>query len=141
MADNVTSPLTGGNTVLIAADDVAGTKYQRVKQCFGVDGQATDVSATDPMPITVAQPTTLTVNQQTVNLVAIQLPTGACLNGFNLKSANTNAGNLWVGGAGVTASNGYQLVAGESVFVPIDNLNKIFVIGDTSNQKLQYLGT
>lgn len=48
MADNSTLPATGD---VIAADDIGGVKYQRVKPAFGVDGSATDVSATNPLPI------------------------------------------------------------------------------------------
>ena len=50
MADNTTLPGTGD---VIASDDIAGVKHQRVKVEFGVDGVATDVSAANPMPVTL----------------------------------------------------------------------------------------
>lgn len=40
---------SGGDT--IASDDIGGVKYQRVKNTFGADGVATDVSTTAPMPV------------------------------------------------------------------------------------------
>jgi len=50
MADNVILNLgSGGSTV--ASDDIGGIQYQRVKTTFGADGVATDVSATNPMPV------------------------------------------------------------------------------------------
>lgn len=50
MVDNVIlNPGSGGDTV--AADDIAGIKYQRVKAGFGVDGAYVDVSSTDPLPV------------------------------------------------------------------------------------------
>jgi hypothetical protein len=50
MADNVTlNAGSGGDTV--AADDIGGVKYQRVKNTFGADGVATDVSAVNPFPV------------------------------------------------------------------------------------------
>jgi hypothetical protein len=52
MADNSTLPATGD---VIAADEIAGVKYQRVKPTFGDDGFAVDVSATNPMPIVLTQ--------------------------------------------------------------------------------------
>ena len=53
MADNtVTNPGSGGDT--IATDDVSGVKHQRVKVEFGTDGVATDVSASNPLPMTRA---------------------------------------------------------------------------------------
>lgn len=50
MADNTTlNTGTGGD--VIATDDIAGVKHQRVKIQYGVDGSATDVSDTNPLPI------------------------------------------------------------------------------------------
>lgn len=50
MADNVN--VTAGTGTIIATDDVGGgVQVQRVKATFGVDGTATDVSATNPLPI------------------------------------------------------------------------------------------
>jgi hypothetical protein len=68
MADNVS--FTYGD---VAADDISGVLYQRVKPSFGVDGTATDVSATDPLPVvqtgTPALPTgaATAANQSTGN--------------------------------------------------------------------------
>lgn len=47
MADNSTLPATGD---VIATDDIAGVKHQRVKVEYGADGSATDVSSTTPLP-------------------------------------------------------------------------------------------
>jgi hypothetical protein len=54
VADNVEVPLPDGTTtnVPVATDEIAGKHYQRVKATFGVDGVATDVSASDPLPVT-----------------------------------------------------------------------------------------
>ena len=52
MTDNVIlNPGTGGDTV--AADDIAGIKYQRIKTGFGEEGVYADVSTTTPMPVTI----------------------------------------------------------------------------------------
>ena len=51
MADNVT--ITEGSGTQIAADEVGGVKYQRVKVAHGIDGAAVDTSATDPLPVTI----------------------------------------------------------------------------------------
>lgn len=50
MADNTTLNAGVGGDV-IASDDVSGVKYQRVKNCYGADGTATDVAAATPMPM------------------------------------------------------------------------------------------
>jgi hypothetical protein len=50
MADNtILNPGTGGDT--IAADDVAGVKYQVVKLDVGGDGATSGVTANNPLPV------------------------------------------------------------------------------------------
>lgn len=51
MADNV--GYTPGSGATVAADDIGGVLYQRVKPSVGVDGSAVDVSADNPMPAQV----------------------------------------------------------------------------------------
>lgn len=51
MADNSTLPANGD---VIAADDINGVKYQRMKVNFGADGVAIDVSSSSPLPIAAA---------------------------------------------------------------------------------------
>lgn len=63
MADNVViSAGAGGDT--IAADDVGGAKYQRVKCVWGADGSVNDTSAAAPLPINVTTLPTLTKGTQ-----------------------------------------------------------------------------
>lgn len=52
MADNV--GYTPGTGATVAADDIAGILYQRVKIGVGADGSAVDVSTANPMPISAA---------------------------------------------------------------------------------------
>ena len=57
MAESVQLPATGTGTadIKVAADAIGGEQYQRVKIAMGIDGTFDkDVSATDPLPITVA---------------------------------------------------------------------------------------
>lgn len=49
MADNVA--ITAGTGTSIAADDIGGVMHQRVKVTHGVDGEAVDTSATNPLPV------------------------------------------------------------------------------------------
>lgn len=52
MAANV--KVTEGLGKVIAADDVAGVMYQRVKLATGADGVAVDVSSSNPVPVTIS---------------------------------------------------------------------------------------
>lgn len=74
MSDNV--PITPGSGANIATDDVGGVQYQRTKVNFGSDGTATDVSASNPLPITVDSGTLLNRFEQ-LEIVLRQLLAGA----------------------------------------------------------------
>jgi hypothetical protein len=51
MSDGTTLNAGSGGDV-IATDDISGVKHQRVKVQHGADGSASDVSATNPLPVT-----------------------------------------------------------------------------------------
>lgn len=51
MADNIQLNSGTGGSVLMADEISSGIYVQRVKAMFGVDGSATDVSASNPMPV------------------------------------------------------------------------------------------
>ncbi len=50
MADNI--GYTPGTRATVAADEIGGVLYQRMKIGIGADGTATDLSTANPMPIT-----------------------------------------------------------------------------------------
>jgi hypothetical protein len=53
MADNV--GYTPGTGATVAADEIGGVLHQRIKLGIGDDGTAVDVSATNPLPVTLTQ--------------------------------------------------------------------------------------
>lgn len=48
---NTNTGATGATNISVATDNIGGVDYQRVKATFGIEGVATDVSATDPFPV------------------------------------------------------------------------------------------
>jgi carbohydrate-binding DOMON domain-containing protein len=69
MADNV--GYTPGSGATVAADDIGGVLYQRIKPTFGADGSAVDVSSANPMP--VADATAEDTRQSMVTLLTRML--------------------------------------------------------------------
>lgn len=56
-----------------------------------------------------------------------------------LKADPDNSGQVYVGGADVSSTNGIQLEAGDVFgWIPIRNLNLLYTIGSAANQKLNY---
>jgi len=55
MADNLTALAnTGAGTDVLATDEIGGVHYPRTKISIGADGSATDLSSTNPMPVSDA---------------------------------------------------------------------------------------
>ena len=74
MADNVT--VTEGVGVEIAADEIDGVKYQRMKLTHGADGTATDASAAAPLPVALAAsslPDTAAGDLAAINALAVTI--------------------------------------------------------------------
>lgn len=62
MVDYVVLPGIGES---VATDNVSGVNHLRTKIQYGVDGAATDVSSTNPLPVTNSATTTTTVTSDT----------------------------------------------------------------------------
>lgn len=78
-----------------------------------------------------------------VDTSAEQLTTTSipCKSGVEVRAAYDNPGLVFFGNSDVTANttdatDACYLRAGDSTFIPIDNANKIYVIGDVNNQKV-----
>jgi hypothetical protein len=98
MADNI--GYTPGTGATIAADEVGGALYQRVKLTTGADGTADDVSAASPLPVTAA---------------ALPLPSGAATEA-TLAALNTKTP---VVGQALMAASQPVAIASDQTAIPI----------------------
>lgn len=79
-------------------------------------------------------------------VAAVRMPNVAC-KFVKFKATTSNAGNIYIGDAGVTVPNGVTdlttglelLPADESGWIPIDNLNRFYRICDNLGDDLTYL--
>lgn len=58
-----------------------------------------------------------------------------------LQALATNTGNVFVGNSNVDNTNGYILAAGETVMVPINNLNKVYIDVAVAGEGVRYLAS
>ena len=84
-------------------------------------------------------------DQQVVTASAAALATQALSNGVTIKAKSTNVGKVFVGGAGVTATddgtgNGFALNPGDAVSIPVSTTAGVFVIG-TLNDIVYVIGS
>ena len=116
MADNTTLDAGSGGDV-IATDDIAGVKHQRVKIQHGVDGSATDVSAASPLPVTAnlsaVDNAVLDAIDAVLDLINAKLVGGTIIGDVNL-SATDNAvlDSIVTNVAAIVAAEGAALGSG-----------------------------
>lgn len=140
MSDNVLLNLgIGGDS--IAADEIGGIKFPRCKITLGDDNvNDGDVSSVNPMPIVYSPATAFAgTYQNEVGVAAVQLLKGAApltaLRGVIVKSLGGNSGKIYVGSSsGVTVANGFELIPGDAISLPLNNINLVWCISDTAAQ-------
>ena len=143
MADN-TELNTGTGGDVIATDDIAGIKHQRVKIEFGGDGFANDVSDADgsrlPVKIgEIAGAGSVLTDQQAVTATATALPDNT-VRRVTVKALMGNTIPVFIGPAGVTTGDGYELAPNQSVTLDVNNTNLIFVIASTTGASVCFIG-
>lgn len=85
--------------------------------------------------------------QKVIGATAGQLSTmdHPTMKGVQLRAHPDNTGLVYIGShPGVTAdsavaTDGFPLEAGDQLFIPIDNVNKIFVVGSAADQGIFWL--
>jgi len=95
-------------------------------------------------PVKGAPATTVLMGQKTVASAgtAERMHTSSVLEaGVYIKALAGNGGNIFVGNESVTSANGYALDAGESVFVEIDDVSKIWIDTDNATDGVYFLAT
>jgi hypothetical protein len=118
MADNVTVNASGG-TAVVATDEVGGAQIQRVKPTWGVDGSATDVSRTNPLPTSDATDGALTSSAVSVTTSATALPASPASGRKRVLIQNLAAVAVYLGSASVTTANGIELSPKATLTLPL----------------------
>lgn len=134
MADSVTlDAMTGGDT--IAADDISGAKYQRIKLVHGADGvNAGDVSTANGFPVQVVSALPAgTNNIGDVDVLSIVPGTGATNLGKAEDSAHTSGdtGVMALGVANVAQSS----LAADGDYIPLatDTKGNVLTTGNIAH--------
>jgi hypothetical protein len=93
MADNV--GYTPGVGAIIAADDIGGILYQKVKMIHGADGIAHETADGNPLPVTAKQ-------ELMEAIEAMRMAIHSLTRTIGLAQVNPLTGRMLVDGAGVT---------------------------------------
>lgn len=92
---------------------------------------------------TGAQKSFYTGAKSSIGTSAVQVTTSQTYinKGMLVKAAKLNSGTVYVGTTTVTngsadSTDGFELGAGESIFIETDRLDRVWVIGSASSQKV-----
>jgi hypothetical protein len=93
----------------------------------------------------ITKPTTLYSGNKDVTTTSslLVLTSTRIKSGVHLKAPVTNTATIYVAsGSSASASiGGFPLEPGESLYLEIDNLNKIYVVASTTGQKINYIAS
>lgn len=86
-------------------------------------------------------PTAVTVGRTTVGVAAVQIVVAStpATKEVTVKAMSTNTGIVYVGATGVTTGTGFELTAGESITLAIDDANKVYAIGSAAAQSVSWM--
>jgi hypothetical protein len=116
MADNV--GYTPGVGATIAADDIGGILYQKVKMIHGADGIAHETADSNPLPVTATQELMQAIEAMRMAIQALTRTVG-------LAQVNPLTGRMLVDGSGVTQPVSGTVAATQSGTWNITNLATI----------------
>ena len=130
MANNYTSGVAP--TVSLKSTDTAGVHTPYVI----LESGNVDV-------LSIAVPTTFYMGQLTIATSGTELVLGssqALVIGVTVKAISGNTGSVWVGTNPVTVTTGFELAAGEQVFIAVDNIADVYVDTTTNGDKVSFIG-
>ena len=89
---------------------------------------------TELQPLTVIYAGTKTVPTGTAEVLA----SSQAIRSVTIKALSTNTVAVYIGGSGITVS-GFELLAGESVSLDVNNLNLVYCISGSASQIIRYI--
>lgn len=98
------------------------------------------VNSTITGDVSIAPLTTIYNGTKTVPTdTAEALASSQSISSVTIKALSTNTAAVYVGAAGTTTGDGFELLAGESVSLEVDDLANIYVISGSDSQVVRYI--
>lgn len=132
----------GADDIVDTADDLPNSYSRGLVVREARKGQAT---SDDSIPVVISSDqkigkSNVVVFQETIGTSELQLADNPLNYSVTVKALNGNSAVVYVGVSGVDTSNGFELNAGESISLSIDNTNRLYVIASDINQKICLIG-
>ena len=94
--------------------------------------------------VSVSLPSAIVNGQETVDAAGTAQVIGASatlVSGVTVKALAGNTGIVYVGNSAVDSTNGFELSAGEAVFIETDDVANIWVDAATNDDGISYVGS
>lgn len=146
ISGTVSLPTGAATSAKQAALGTAGSASADVLTVQGIASMTalkTDGSAVT-QPISIALPTSIYNGKTTVTTAGTRVALAssqAITSGVTIKALAANTGIIYVGNSSVASTNGYQLSAGDSVFLEIANLNTVNIDSSVNGEGVTYLAS
>jgi len=121
-------PLPSGASTSAKQDDII-TELQ-------LKADLTETQSVDIAAISTIYNGTKTVPTGTAEAIA----TSQAIKSVTIKALSTNTVAVYVGATGCTIAAGFELLAGESISLDVDNLNLVYCISGNASQVVRYIG-
>lgn len=89
----------------------------------------------DPQPLSTIYNGVKVVPTGTAEVIA----SSQAIHSVTVKALSTNTAVVYIGSTGVTTSNGFELLAGESISLDVDDLSDVYVISGSASQEVRYI--
>lgn len=139
--DVLTTALPAGAATEVTLDKIWDDLVLLKALLNALDSVATDeINVNVENSVSITSPTSVTSGKDTVTTAGTheQMANVPC-RGVSIKALSTNTGMIYLGPDGVAAATGYQLAAGESIDIAIDNVNRIYIDASVSGEGVTYL--
>lgn len=126
-------------------ETVVGVPTGSERGLVTIEGSRGQSTSNDSIPVVMASDQSIgrsnvIVFQQTIGTSESQLTSNAISLSVTIKALNGNSGTIYVGTTGVTSSTGFELGAGESISLAVDNTNRLYAIASVAGQKISVMG-
>jgi len=130
----ISANVTLSSTVGVTNNGILHVQGHTTGVLMGITGDVTVKSVT--------LPTGVTANQFFVTTTPKQLPAFSMSSGAKLKALSNNTGTVYFGHtSNIGSTLGFPLLASETCFIEINNLNLLYVVGGATGQKLAFFAS
>lgn len=70
---------------------------------------------------------------------SVQLASSTSTSSITIKALATNTGTIYVGSSSVSSANGFQLAAGDTLSLDLNNLNKVYLDASVGGEGVTYV--